>query len=472
MKKTLLLLLMAVCLLSVTLSSCGSPEALESTNYIYEDDEYIDESGSENTSEDKQTESESTTGSTASKTTSVTGNTTAENSNITIPKMTLKNKKVKLMHSWDSQSEWLKDWSSAFSKDYGGTVELVYANAYDKATRLAAMKASKTSPDLVFGELSREWPMLIQKNVVIPVDDKIDFSLPLWKDTKAAVDNTKIGGKAYFAVTEVTTFSSVCYNKKALREAGLEEPRALYYKGQWTWDKFEEYAKKLTNASAGTSGFTSVYPEGLILSTGKDLIEVTSNSYKINLNDPDIIRSIELIRKLGPSNLNAYKLLDGKTMFDELKRGKVAMLMTPNPHLYLADAFKARTVSYAPVPRDPKADKYYEPYGTKGFYIADGASNIDGAVAYINSVRYLSVPEINKGQRDKGKSLYGMTDEDYDLEEHRAKNTVPVTLTFDRLQPDITYEVLWSKLIKENRSWSSVVEEYNPQIQSLIDKVK
>lgn len=53
----------------------------------------------------------------------------------------------------------------------------------------------------------------------------------------------------------------LAFNKQMLDEAGLEDPRALYERGEWTWDKFKEYMIALTQDTNG-DGVTDVYGFG------------------------------------------------------------------------------------------------------------------------------------------------------------------------------------------------------------------
>ena len=41
------------------------------------------------------------------------------------------------------------------------------------------------------------------------------------------------------------------FNKQLLEAEGLEDPRALWERGEWTWEKFREYCKKLTKDTDG-----------------------------------------------------------------------------------------------------------------------------------------------------------------------------------------------------------------------------
>lgn len=50
----------------------------------------------------------------------------------------------------------------------------------------------------------------------------------------------------------------LAFNKQMLEDAGLEDPRELYARGEWTWDKFVEYCQTLTQDTDG-DGVTDQY---------------------------------------------------------------------------------------------------------------------------------------------------------------------------------------------------------------------
>ncbi|MCR5829263.1 MAG: extracellular solute-binding protein [Lachnospiraceae bacterium] len=65
-----------------------------------------------------------------------------------------------------------------------------------------------------------------------------------------------VGGESVPTASYVLSF-----NKKMLDDAGLENPNALYERGEWTWDKWREYLLKLTKDTDG-DGVTDVYGFG------------------------------------------------------------------------------------------------------------------------------------------------------------------------------------------------------------------
>ena len=53
-------------------------------------------------------------------------------------------------------------------------------------------------------------------------------------------------------VVEAT--SPLAFNKQMLEDNNLEDPRDLYARGEWTWDKFVEYCQTLTQDSSAATG--------------------------------------------------------------------------------------------------------------------------------------------------------------------------------------------------------------------------
>lgn len=59
------------------------------------------------------------------------------------------------------------------------------------------------------------------------------------------------------------------YNKDMLQEKNLEDPQALWDRGEWTWDTFRKYCRTLTDASQdiyGYSGYWTNFLTGLLFS--------------------------------------------------------------------------------------------------------------------------------------------------------------------------------------------------------------
>lgn len=50
----------------------------------------------------------------------------------------------------------------------------------------------------------------------------------------------------------------IAYNADLFKEANLETPSELFAKGKWTWEKFAEVAKVITETGEGNIGYVHI----------------------------------------------------------------------------------------------------------------------------------------------------------------------------------------------------------------------
>lgn len=85
--------------------------------------------------------------------------------------------------------------------------------------------------------------------------------------------------KRVSAEANVEATYPLAFNVQMLQDNGLEDPRDLYEKGEWTWDKFNEYCKALTADTDGDGkidqygycGYEYETLENLMMSNGADI---------------------------------------------------------------------------------------------------------------------------------------------------------------------------------------------------------
>ena len=85
------------------------------------------------------------------------------------------------------------------------------------------------------------------------------------------------------AASTVEATYPLAFNKQMLEDNNLEDPRELYARGEWTWDKFIEYCQKLTQDTDGDGqidqygycGFISETFEQLMMSNGGNVASGT-----------------------------------------------------------------------------------------------------------------------------------------------------------------------------------------------------
>mgnify|MGYP000268993296 FL=1 len=101
------------------------------------------------------------------------------------------------------------------------------------------------------------------------------------------------------------------FNENLISESGLENPAELWFKGEWTWSKFEEYTKQLQNYLNGKSTDTEKYyalalgyPEfwiGSCASTGNGIATVNGKAGRLNLKSPNVVERLSAIQSLVQS---------------------------------------------------------------------------------------------------------------------------------------------------------------------------
>lgn len=107
-----------------------------------------------------------------------------------------------------------------------------------------------------------------------------------------------INGNVYGMTAEQEPRGLLFYNRRLLEEAGIdpEEPLNLQASGEWTWDKLEEYCKKLT-LDTDSDGTTDQYAVG---SFGKVWLPMCAASNGANFVDKD--ESGKFVNCMGSEN--------------------------------------------------------------------------------------------------------------------------------------------------------------------------
>lgn len=99
------------------------------------------------------------------------------------------------------------------------------------------------------------------------------------------------------AETTVAATYPLAFNVQMLEDAGLEDPRDLYARGEWTWDKFNEYATALAKDTDGDgaidqygfSGFNHDIIMCLLMSNGATIASGTTQT----MTDPKVAEALQ-----------------------------------------------------------------------------------------------------------------------------------------------------------------------------------
>ena len=345
-----------------------------------------------------------------------------------------------------------------------------------------AVSISSGEPYDFFGVESVCTPWYIRKDLFQDISPYINMDDPLWKGLKDDTDRLNYKGVQY-GVPDGEPFNmySILYHTDLIEAAGLEDPRELFYKGEWTWDKFYEYAEVLTEYDA--QGKVTVHGAALVsdfciifwgLSTGSDIITFAEDgTVQNNLSDPNWARSAAFIYKLCTSGYMPGLQYDWG---EDFINGKVAMgynqLWWSSSNEKLAQQFKDGGVSFAPTPKDPQSsDHYVYAWGTDSF-ICKGATNPEAAAAYLSVKRYLTLNpsqlDIDNTYKDQTEN-WGFSDEDIQLA-YTDMQKLKMVYAFSTQLPSFEKKTtLWNDM--SNTAWGTVVETVSPSLDEALAKI-
>lgn len=172
------------------------------------------------------------------------------------------------------------------------------------------------------------------------------------------------------AEAQVTATWPLAFNKEMLDNAGLEDPRDLYARDEWTWDKFLEYCKALTkdtngdgeNDQFGYVGFAKETLENLCFSNGTSITKVDANGKWVeNITSSEVTEVLNFISKM---------YLEDKVCFpyDDAEGG------SPWESMRLKAA-KTNTVGFWPCANWVA--------GNENFYPADGTEGVPFTMCFV-----------------------------------------------------------------------------------------
>jgi multiple sugar transport system substrate-binding protein len=209
-----------------------------------------------------------------------------------------------------------EDVSKAWAADHPDVpIKLVQ---YD-VTRLNAMLAAGTPPDLVRGLGAQETAYWAARNIAMPLDDYISASSLLTASTLNSVndvwkfDGTKQGSGPTYGLTKDYSLDMMhWYNLELLNAAGVRVPDD---DNPYTYDEALDVARELTKVKGGkvlTYGLWStapdvVYIQGMLGTAGATLL--SDDLKTVDFSSPEAQRAIKWIADVAAAKVG-YSVLD------------------------------------------------------------------------------------------------------------------------------------------------------------------
>ena len=270
---------------------------------------------------------------------------------------------------------------------------------YERYEKLSKAINSGDSPDIIpfihYDHYSGEYCARYGyngdgKSLFEPIDNVVDINEPLWDKVRWMNEKFTTGDKQYAAITSTTllydTGEFLWYKKSRMEEYGLSDPYELYISGEWTWDKFLEYADLHSDRGDGTAFLSScsyLLAEAFASASDINFIDTQKGRLVSKLTDEKTVSCMEFLEQLINSyKINIYdyvkvsELVEDKTLF--LQMGALIAMYIGQGNIEEED------IGVVPVPKMDKQTERYFPVYADGYYLCKGG-NADNFTAVINA---------------------------------------------------------------------------------------
>lgn len=327
---------------------------------------------------------------------------------------------------WGSPEEVsvFKDMIAQYEDKYPDvTVDYITVADSDFATKLQTMIASKKTPDVFYLQPEKVMPYA-DAGLIADLSDYVannDLFDPdnVWKkalDMYRYDGSTPGQGAIYGLPKDIGPFA-LAYNKDLFDAAGITAPTDS---NPWTWNQFEDAAKKLTSGEGADKvfGSTPFSVESAVWSNGGDWLN--ADHTKVTVTDPKFVEALQWVADLNlvdhvvPSPEEQGALPDYQRFVD----GKVAMMgIGPWNQGGLWNDAKFNW-DIMPWPVSPNTGKEAIWYGGIGFAVSNASKNKEDAsnlAAFLAFNKGAQRTNIEKGQAipnliDMAKNEYLKTD--------------------------------------------------------------
>lgn len=395
----------------------------------------------------------------------------------------LENKTIKWMANWGFSTD--KDTNYVvFQERYGGNIEETIIDWSVRYDKLATAINGDEGIDFFPAGDTDAFPKGAIKSMFVPVDDYIDYDSELWRDVKAANDMFIWNGSHYVICTDISGGNTaVIYNRKTIEENGLDDPAQLFAKGEWNWDTFKGLLDEFVDPENGLYGIDGYWAEeALSLTTGVPYIGLENGKLVNNLKNPAIERVQNFMTELHRDGCVIDKeLFDWNEKPGFIGEGKELFYPCGLWALYKDASEWKKTFGeeafFVPMPKDPKADKYYIPSTVEGFMMVSGGKNPEGVAKFADCKRAVL---LNEGLKNIGDDLmiktYGWTEEMVAMRDRMTEMATenPVFDYYVGVSTDVTgildsAETGIRGSLQAGSSWSETVGECYSVIDALID---
>lgn len=216
-----------------------------------------------------------------------------------------------------------------FAEKYGKEVEIAICQYDEEQSKVVTSIAAGDPYDVVALSVSH-FPLFAKQSWVQPLDDLIDMNSE--ELGKNVMENMfSYNGKIYLAagIKSISPYV-LYYNKTLFENEGLPDPIKYYNEGNWNWETFMKVCARFTGDTDGDGvidrwGYAGWYRDSFYGLNHCSPVNIDEQgNYVLNLDDPKVIRSLEMMREMWYTK--KYAGIEGDSIYDSFYQGKNAFL--------------------------------------------------------------------------------------------------------------------------------------------------
>jgi len=322
--------------------------------------------------------------------------------------------------------------------------------------------AGEPFADIVQLEYKSALP-LIKRGLILPISEFTDETSNINNEANLLTKYSPIAGDYYGFDNPVYIGAGLHYNRDLFKELNLEDPKDIYERGEWTWEKFLELAKAATrdtdndgkNDVWGFSAWSIDAYKHFAVSNGVRIVD--EENLTEELTSPGSIKTAEFLNQLYNVD-KVVKVGTGDPMnWDEsntFKEGDVAMFTVAEWNLGGLN-FEFGIV---PIPKGPEqtTDYTYANSAAAAKFIGKGVE--DPHLVYKIFEETYDVPMLEEyAGQDYLESIYSYEDDVTMLRDHIAGTGL---ITLDEAFPEFPTWAFVNDVVVNQISPAAAAETY------------
>ncbi len=326
-------------------------------------------------------------------------------------------------------------------------------------------------------------------NLILPLNDHIDWSQPRWHNFDAGLNYGILYPKNIYSFGEFSIHLpyALFYHDSILGREGIPMLSEYKAKNNWTWETFADVAMKTTKDTNGdgiidqwgaaTCNSVTV-ARAFLCSNLEPLITLSEGKYIYNLSNSRSLRALQFISDL----YNTYKVIPNKNAEPEFFSGRAAMLIRDGWYgVTMKASYPGQDIRYEEMPYGPDNTGNATVQKNAGNHRYHFPINLDNPDAVIEAFAYwqfTSDPtkkyysDINDLVSLNAQTIiYDPRDYKYYEDIYKSK-TVKIEEYVDNFPPTITRmtKEIFDKIVAVNTTAASAIEALKPEVESIIEE--